>query len=320
MKRIAVLTSGGDAPGMNAAISAVVMRGLFHGLEVFGFYKGYVGLMNNDIIPLDYQNVQGIIPLGGTILKSARSQKFMTEEGRRQALTVLKENEIDGLVVIGGNGTIKGAHELAKYGYPVVGIPATIDNDLAGTEYTIGFDTAVNTVVDAIDNITTTAYSFERIIVVEVMGRHAGNIALWAGMSSGADAIVIPEANFAIEDIVNQLKKNEERGKKEHIIVVAEGVCSGEEFKKLLQKYIDIEVRVLVPGYLQRGGPPNVLDRMLASKMGGRAVDLLVNNQNAFMVGWKNGDILDVPFESIHTDTDSNLDINDYYLAKSLLG
>ncbi|WP_428909713.1 6-phosphofructokinase [Niallia sp. Krafla_26] len=317
MKKIAVLTSGGDAPGMNAAIRAVVRRGIFKGIEVYGVRNGYKGLMAGDFIQMELGSVGDIIHRGGTILRSARSEKFRTVEGQEQALVQLKEMNIDGLIVIGGDGSFKGAGKLTAQGFPTIGIPGTIDNDIAGTDYSIGFDTAVNTAVEAIDKIRDTSFSHERTSIIEVMGRNAGDIALWSGMCAGAESIIIPEAAYDIEHIINRIQQGQERGKMHSIIVVAEGVCKGADIHKVIKERIGLETRVIVLGYLQRGGSPSSFDRMMGSQMGAKAVDLLAQGEKGEMVGLKNGQLIHVPFEEAAKDKHT-IDISVYHLAKSL--
>ncbi|MGC4377621.1 6-phosphofructokinase [Fictibacillus sp. Mic-4] len=317
MKKIAVLTSGGDAPGMNAAIRAVVRRGIFKGLDVYGVKNGYDGLMAGNFVHMDLGSVGDIIHRGGTILRSARSEKFKTEEGQERALEKLKEKEIDGLVVIGGDGSFKGAEKLTAKGFPTIGIPGTIDNDIAGTDYTIGFDTAVNTAVDAIDKIRDTAFSHERTSIIEVMGREAGDIALWAGLCGGAESIIIPESPYNIDDIVDRIEQGHQRGKMHSIIVVAEGVCKAEDISQLIKTKTGLETRVIVLGYLQRGGSPTAHDRMMGSQMGAKAVDLLVEGEKGVMVGWKKGQLIHLPFAEAAKDK-HRVDMSVYHLARSL--
>ncbi|MFC7442847.1 6-phosphofructokinase [Laceyella putida] len=297
MKRIAVLTSGGDAPGMNAAVRAVVRSGYYHGLEVYGVYRGYTGLIQGDIHKLELGSVGDIIHRGGTVLYSARCEEFKTEEGRKKAVEQLKKNKIDGLVVIGGDGSFQGAKKLTALGFPTIGVPGTIDNDIPGTDYTIGFDTAVNTVIECIDRIRDTATSHERTYIVEVMGRDAGDIALWAGLADGAESILIPEAPHQIEEIVERLKRSSERGKKHSIIIVAEGVGSGVEVADKISKSTGWETRVTVLGHVQRGGSPTAFDRVLASRMGAKAVDLLLAGKRDMMVAIRNNDVLGIDFD-----------------------
>lgn len=265
MKRIGVLTSGGDSPGMNAAIRAVVRKAIFHGLEVYGVYNGYAGLISGKIEKLELGSVGDIIHRGGTKLYTARCEEFKTLEGQKKGIEQLKKHGIEGLVVIGGDGSYMGAKKLTEHGFPCVGVPGTIDNDIPGTDFTIGFDTALNTVIDAIDKIRDTATSHERTYVIEVMGRHAGDIALWSGLAGGAESILIPEAGFEMDDIIGRLKRGHERGKKHSIIIVAEGVGSGVEIGKRIEELTQFETRVSVLGHIQRGGSPTAFDRVLAS-------------------------------------------------------
>ncbi|NMD70734.1 6-phosphofructokinase [Bacillus sp. DNRA2] len=293
MKRIGVLTSGGDAPGMNAAVRAVVRKAIFHNLEVFGIYGGYAGLINGNIKKLELGSVGDIIHRGGTMLYSARCLEFKTKEGQQKGIEQLKAHGIDGLVVIGGDGSYRGAKALTEQGFPCVGVPGTIDNDIPGTELTIGFDTALNTVIDAIDKIRDTATSHERTFVIEVMGRDAGDIALWSGLAGGAETILIPEENYDINEIVARLKKGSERGKKHSIIVIAEGVTSGVEFGKELKAATNADVRVSVLGHIQRGGSPTAADRVLASRLGAQAVELLINKKGGRAVGIEKNQLVD---------------------------
>ncbi|MEC1720642.1 6-phosphofructokinase [Schinkia azotoformans] len=317
MEKIAVLTSGGDAPGMNAAIRAVVRRGIYCGLEVYGVRHGYEGLINGDFQKMDLGSVGDIIHRGGTILRSARSELFKTVEGQHLALKSLNKVDIEGLIVIGGDGSFKGAGKLVEQGFPTIGIPGTIDNDIAGTEYSIGFDTAVNTVMEAIDKIRDTAYSHERICIIEVMGREAGDIALWSGLCSGAESIIIPEAPQNVEDIIIRIQQGQKRGKMHSIIVVAEGVCSGEDLKTIIKEKFNLETRVIVLGHLQRGGSPTAYDRMMASRMGAKAVDMLVDGEKGVMVGWRKCQLVHVPFDKAYEDK-HKVNMADFYLARSL--
>lgn len=297
LKRIAVLTSGGDAPGMNAAIRAVVRSGIYHNLEIMGVNRGYAGLIQGDITTLNERAVGDIIHRGGTFLYSSRSPEFLTVEGQTQAINQLQKNEIDGLVVIGGDGTFRGAQKLTSLGFPTIGIPGTIDNDIPGTDFTIGFDTAINTVIEAIDRIRDTASSHERTYIVEVMGRDAGDIALWSGLADGAESILIPEVSYDIEEIVARLKRGYERGKKHSIILVAEGVGSGFKFGEQITDKTGFETRVTVLGHVQRGGKPTAFDRVLASRMGAKAVDLLITGEHDKMVAIRNNEIIGIDFE-----------------------
>jgi 6-phosphofructokinase 1 len=312
-KRIAVLTSGGDAPGMNAAIRAVVRAGISSGLEVYGVMRGYDGLINDDIKPLQSQDVSNIIQTGGTVLKTARSKEFFHKEGRAKAHENLKKRGIEGLIVIGGDGSFAGASLLSReHNFPVIGIPGTIDNDIYGTDYTIGYDTALNNVVSAVDKLRDTANSHNRIFFVEVMGREAGFIALRSGIACGAEAILIPEVDGQIEKLKKFLA---ERGrvKKSSIIMVAEGEREGSIFdiaKMMEEEFGDMDVRVTILGHIQRGGSPTAYDRVSASRMGIAAVDALLNDQRSIMVGIVNNDITHVPLNKtvkLHKTVNRNL-------------
>ncbi|WP_040207670.1 6-phosphofructokinase [Neobacillus jeddahensis] len=317
MKKIGVLTSGGDSPGMNPAIRAVVRKAIYHNLEVFGVYGGYTGLISGNIKKLELGSVGDIIHRGGTMLQSARCPEFKTVEGQQKGIEQLKAHGIEGLVVIGGDGSYMGARALTQHGYPCVGVPGTIDNDIPGTELTIGFDTALNTVIDALDKIRDTATSHERTFVIEVMGRDAGDIALWAGLAGGAETILIPEENYDMNDIAARLLKGKERGKKHSIIVVAEGVCSGVEFAKQLQESTNFDTRVSVLGHIQRGGSPTAADRVLASRLGARAVELLIEGKGGRAVGIEKNQLVDYDIiealQKKHT-----LDLDLFKLSKEL--
>ncbi|KRO75445.1 MAG: 6-phosphofructokinase [Bacteroidetes bacterium] len=293
IKSLAVLTSGGDAPGMNAAIRAVVRAGIFYKKEVFGVHRGYDGLIEGDFEPLYSKSVKNILAQGGTMLKSARSAEFRHPEGRAKAAQQLRDRGIDGLVVIGGDGTFTGAHLLAEeHGIAVVGIPGTIDNDLFGTDYTIGYDTATNTVVECIDKIRDTANSHNRMFIVEVMGRDAGFIALSAGVATGALDIVLPEKNTTLEDLYASIDRGAENKKTSNIIVVAEGNRLGKPFdlaKSLGTRYPELDIKVTILGHIQRGGSPSALDRVNASQLGVAAVESLLNGKSDIMVGMVNG-------------------------------
>ncbi|MFB5663584.1 6-phosphofructokinase [Alteribacillus sp. HJP-4] len=292
MKRIGVLTSGGDSPGMNAAIRAVVRKAIFHGLEVYGVKYGYAGLISGDIEKLEIGDVGDIIHRGGTKLYTARCEEFKTPEGRQEAVNQLNALGIEGLVVIGGDGSFRGAEKLTDLGFPTIGVPGTIDNDIPGTDYTIGFDTALNTVINAIDKIRDTATSHERTYVIEVMGRNAGDLALWAGLADGAETIVIPEEQYDMESIFKRLKRGHDRGKKHSIIIVAEGVGSGPEFGEKIKEATNLETRVTVLGHIQRGGSPTGFDRVLASRLGAKAVELLIDGEQGRMVGIRNNKVI----------------------------
>ena len=317
MKKIGVLTSGGDSPGMNAAIRAVVRKAIFHDIEVYGIYGGYSGLLCGNIKKLELGSVGDIIHRGGTMLQTARCLEFKTKEGQAKGIEQLKAHGIEGLVVIGGDGSYRGAKALTEQGYPCVGVPGTIDNDIPGTEFTIGFDTALNTVIDALDKIRDTATSHERTFIIEVMGRNAGDIALWAGLSGGAETILIPEEKYDMRDIAERLRKGQERGKKHSIIIVAEGVCSGVEFAKRLEEVSSFETRVSVLGHIQRGGSPTAADRVLASRLGARAVELLIEGKGGRAVGMEKNQLVDYDIiEALgraHT-----LDLDLYKLSKEL--
>ena len=276
MKRIGVMTSGGDAPGMNAAVRAVVRRGESLGLEVYGIRNGYKGLVDGDIQRITSGDVGGILNRGGTMLFSARYPEFANPEGQLKGIEQLKMFGIEGVVVIGGDGSFKGAQALSNQGFPTVGIPGTIDNDIAGTDYTLGFDTTVNTVIEALDRVRDTAGSHGRVLVVEVMGRGAGDIALWSGIGSGAEAIVVPEIEYDLEEIVATIKSGFAHGKNQGLIVLAEGVMSAPEFIEKIQEIDDsFNIRDVVLGHIQRGGQPSARDRVLGSRFGAKAVELL---------------------------------------------
>lgn len=317
MKKIAVLTSGGDAPGMNAAIRAVVRKAAYHGIEVVGIKHGYEGFIKGSFEPLDLGAVGGIIQRGGTKLFSARCPEFKEATVQEQGIIKMREAGIDGLVVIGGDGSYRGAMDLVKKGFPVVGVPGTIDNDIPGTEYTIGFDTALNTVVESIDKIRDTATSHENSFIVEVMGRDAGDIALWAGLAAGAETVLIPEEEYNIDEIIARLERGVARGKKHSIIIVAEGVMAGSELAKLLKDKAGIETRVSVLGHMQRGGSPTARDRVLASRFGAHAVELLMEGKFGRAVGIRNHQVIDYDmteaFENYH-----EADISLYTLMKEL--
>lgn len=317
MKRIGVLTSGGDSPGMNAAVRAVVRKAIFHDIEVYGIYGGYSGLINGKIKKLELGSVGDIIHRGGTILFSARCEEFKTKEGQLKGIEQLKKHGIEGLVVIGGDGSYHGGKALTEHGYPCIGVPGTIDNDIAGTQYTIGFDTALNTVIDAVDKIRDTATSHERTFIIEVMGRNAGDIALWSGLAGGAETILIPEENFDMDEIAARLLKGHERGKKHSIIIVAEGVISGMEFAKLVKETTNFDTRVSVLGHMQRGGSPTAFDRVLASRLASRAVELLLEGKGGRAVGIVNNQVVDHDIVEI-LNTKHTVDLSLYKLSKEL--
>ncbi len=298
MKKIAVLTSGGDAPGMNAAIRAVVRTGLYKGLEVCGVYRGYNGLINGDMIQMNLRTVSDIIHRGGTMLYTARSEEFRTPEGQKKAADMCRQNGIDGVVVIGGDGSFRGAQALSRQGIPCIGIPGTIDNDIACCEYTIGYDTALNTCMEMIDKLRDTAQSHDRCSVVEVMGRHAGYLALNVGIAAGATTIVVPEVPFDFDrDIIGRIEATARTGKKHFIIIVAEGVGGVVEMAKRIQDTTGIESRPTILGHVQRGGSPTVRDRVLASRMGYTAVELLTQGKSNRVVAIQSNAIVDFDIE-----------------------
>ncbi len=295
MKRIALLTSGGDAPGMNAAIRAVVRTGIYFGMDVFGVERGYAGLINNELIPMDMRSVSDIVQRGGTKLRTARCLEMLTKEGQKRAVKTLEDAGIEGLVVIGGDGSFKGAKVISEdFGIPTIGIPGTIDNDLEYTDYTLGFDTAVNTCLDVINKLRDTMTSHERISVVEVMGRRCGDIALYSGIASGAEIILVPEVAYDLDDIVMRINRSRANGKHSNIIVLAEGVMSAEAFTKQLQEVTTYSVRATNIGHIQRGGSPSMADRMLAAQFGNRAVRLLNEGIGNRAIGIRKNEIIDM--------------------------
>ncbi len=302
IKKIAVMTSGGDSPGMNAALRAVVRTVAYYRLDCAGIYRGYQGLIEGDIVKMDARSVHHIIQKGGTILKTARSNEFRTIEGRKKAHENLVEEKIDALIVIGGDGSFTGGMIFSKeFNFPVIGIPGTIDNDIFGTDFTIGYDTALNTAVDVIDKIRDTASSHNRLFFVEVMGRHAGFIALNAGIGAGAEEILIPEEDMGLDRLLNSLEKSRRSGKTSSIVVVAEGDKTGENVFELA-KYVEdnlpqYEARVSILGHMQRGGSPSCFDRVLASRMGVKAVELLIDGKSNLMVGIQNNQMVAIDLE-----------------------
>ncbi|XZF13808.1 6-phosphofructokinase [Chitinophagaceae bacterium MMS25-I14] len=302
LRKIGILTSGGDAPGMNAAIRAVVRTAIYHNMEVYGIRHGYQGMIDGDIFRMQTTDVANIIQRGGTILKTARSKAFLTEEGRAEAYRQLQQHGIEALVLIGGDGTFRGAVEFFKqFTIPAVGLPGTIDKDLSGTDFTIGFDTAVNTAVEAIDKIRDTADAHDRLFVVEVMGRDAGYIALNSGIACGAEDILIPEVMTHIDDVLDRIDVDERRKKNVHILVVAEGdEFGGAQLGKLIKdRFPDIDTRIAVLGHIQRGGSPSYADRVLASRLGYAAVMALRENRTQVMAGIINGQLAYTPFEQV---------------------
>lgn len=297
--RIGVLTSGGDAPGMNAAIRAVVRTGIYYGCQVVGIRRGFAGLLAKDMMSLELGSVADVIHRGGTVLRTARSEEFASEAGQARAYDNLSTAGIEGLVVIGGDGSLRGAAELAASGLPTVVVPATIDNDMAGTDATIGFDTAVNTAVAAIDRIRDTATSHERTFIIEVMGRHSGYIAMVAGLAAGAESIVVPEALTTKQQIYERLERGSQRGKRHSIIVVCEGAGSAYDISDYIQACMGEQPRVTVLGHIQRGGSPTAQDRILASRLGSQAVELLRLGQGAHMVAMQGGRVKALPMQEI---------------------
>lgn len=296
-----MLTSGGDSPGMNAAIRAVVRTGIYYGLEVYGIVRGYSGMVEDDIFRMESRSVANIIQRGGTILKSARCKEFFTYEGRQKAVANLEKRGINGLVVIGGDGSFTGALKLnTEFDLPVIGLPGTIDKDLFGTDFTIGFDTAVNTAIDAIDKIRDTADAHDRLFIVEVMGRHAGYIALHSGIATGAENILIPEAETNIEEVIDSLTEKEKRKKLVNLIVVAEGDEFGgaNQIAKVINERLPhMDTRVSILGHIQRGGSPSAIDRLIASRMGYHAIESLIEGRHNVMVGVVNNEMAYTPLE-----------------------
>jgi 6-phosphofructokinase 1 len=314
IKKIGVLTSGGDAPGMNAAIRAVVRTAIFNGLNVTGILQGYQGIIDSLFEPLQSYSVSDTIQRGGTILKTARCEEFRSPAGRKKAYINLKKEQIDGVVVIGGDGSFTGARIFnEEYEIPFVGVPGTIDNDIYGTDYTIGYDTALNTVVEAVDKIRDTASAHNRMFFIEVMGAEAGFIALNSGIATGAEAIVIPEIKGEARNLKKMIEAGNKRKKTSNIIIVAEGDEEGGAFglaEKVRSEFLNYDIRVTVLGHLQRGGSPSAMDRVNASRLGNAAVEALLDDQKSVMVGLQNGEIILVPFRKavkLHKDVDHNL-------------
>jgi len=294
VKTIGVLTSGGDAPGMNAAIRAVVRTAINKGMKVKGIMRGYAGLLQEEIVDMDGTSVADTIGRGGTILYTARCPEFMTEEGQKRGAEICRKHNIDGLVVIGGDGSYRGAGKLSALGINTVGLPGTIDLDIACTDYTIGFDTAINTAMEAIDKVRDTSTSHERCSIIEVMGRHAGYIALWCGIANGAEDILLPERYDGNEQmLINRIIDNRKRGKRHHIIINAEGIGHSASMAKRIEAATGIETRATILGYMQRGGAPTCKDRVYASIMGAKAVELLEEGKTNRVVAYKHGEFLD---------------------------
>lgn len=317
MNTIGVLTSGGDSPGMNAAIRAVVRTAISNKCKVIGIKRGYEGLIHGQLEEMNLSSVADIIHRGGTMLRTARSEEFTTEEGRNRALNVIRVFGIEGLVVIGGDGSFRGAQELSELGIPTIGVPGTIDNDLAYTDYTIGFDTAMNTVVEAISKIRDTSASHGRANIIEVMGRHCGDIALYAGLAGGAESIIIPEVGLDIDKVSKKLIKGKNRGKLHSIIVLAEGVGGAIELGAKIEEKTGIETRATILGHIQRGGSPTAFDRILASKMGAIAVELLLEGKGNLAVGVKGNKIFSMDIQEA-LDIEKELDEKVYKLVDIL--
>lgn len=317
MKTIGILTSGGDAPGMNAAIRAVVRSAIYHDCKVYGILRGYEGLVNAKLKEMNLSSVADIIHRGGTILQTARSEEFRTEAGRKKALNVLEVFNVDGVIVIGGDGSMTGAVKLNELGIPTIGVPGTIDNDLAYTDFTIGFDTAINTVVEAISKIRDTSSSHGRVNIVEVMGRHCGDIALYCGLAGGAESIVLPEIPHDVDEICRKIIRGKNRGKLHSLILLAEGAGSAMELAKIVEEKTSMETRATILGHIQRGGSPTASDRILASQLGARAVELLLEGKSNRAVGKKNNAIIDVDMQEA-LSVEKKLDMDTYNLASIL--
>lgn len=297
MKRIGILTSGGDTPGMNAAVRAALKAGLGQNMSVMGIYHGFEGLMDGHIKQLQYADVHNTIERGGTILRTARSPRFRAQEGLEKALKVVRAYDIEGLVVIGGDGSFRGALDLFKMGVHTIGIPGTIDNDMGYTDFTIGFDTAVNNVIHEISKIRDTMRAHDRVGVVEVMGRNCGDIALWAGIAGPADITLLPEREISWEDAANKLAQNKLRGRLTSMVIIAEGAGHAADFAQFVRERTDVEIKPVVLSYIQRGGDPSASDRVLATRLGVRAVELLSEGQGGRAVGIHNNTIIDLPLE-----------------------
>ena len=318
IKTIGVLTSGGDSPGMNAAVRAVVRKALGNGLKVKGIKKGYLGLLNEEIVDMDAKSVSDIIQRGGTILGTARCLEFKEEETQKKAAEICRKHGIDGLVVIGGDGSYRGALSLARLGINTIGIPGTIDLDIASTDYTIGFDTAINTAMDAIDKVRDTSSSHERCSIIEVMGRNAGYIALWCGVACGAEDILIPEKyDFNEQTLVNNIINNRKNGKTHHLIINAEGIGHSTSMARRIEAATGIETRATILGYMQRGGSPTCKDRYYASVMGAYAADILTEGKSMRAVCYRNGKFFDIDFEEA-LKMEKSIDEYQYQVSLSL--
>lgn len=317
MKTIGILTSGGDAPGMNSAIRAAVRTALNSGLRIKGIRNGYDGLMQGDIYEMNVSSVADIIHKGGTILGTARSLEFETPEGQKRGAQILNDYGIEGLIVIGGDGSFKGAKALSDLGINTIGIPGTIDNDMGYTDFTIGFFTAIETVTDAIGKLRDTSSSHGRAVVIEVMGRHCGDLALYSGLAGGAESIIVPEHNFSINEIIDKMEHGRKRGKLHHLITLAEGVGDPYSLAKELEEKTGIETKVTILGHVQRGGSPSAVDRLLGSSMGSRAVRLLEDGKTNLAIGYVDGSIIEVSIDEA-VSKKSEFDERLYELANSL--
>ncbi len=310
MKNLAVLTSGGDSPGMNGVVRAVTRVGIAEGYSVFGIEKGYAGLLNRSLRPLSRRDVGGIVQIGGTFLKTARCAEFKYIEEQRKAVQILKDYQIDGLIVVGGDGSMAGAQALSALGMPTVTVPGTIDNDMPGTEYTIGFDTTLNTIIDAVSKIRDTISSHSRVAVIEVMGRHAGHLALNAGIACGAEVVLVPEAPMPLDQVCERLYETHSSGKSYSIVLVAEGAYSGYEVYDYIKKNTRFDPTVTVLGYIQRGGSPSARDNIMGALMGEAAVKAFERGQANSLVGYKDGKIVLTPYEQLEktkNEVDSHL-------------
>ena len=318
MKKIAVLTSGGDAPGMNAAIRAVVRTAIHNGIEVMGVQRGYSGLINGELFTMDRTSVSDIIQRGGTILRTARCPEFKDEEVRKKAAKILQAYGVEALVVIGGDGSFTGAKLLSKLGIKTIGIPGTIDNDLAYTDFTLGFDTALNTVVDAINKIRDTSTSHERVSIVEVMGRNCGDLSLYAGICGGAEAIIVPEVEaFDRDELCKTILEGKNKGKMHNLVILAEGIGGAFELAEYVENITGIETRATVLGHIQRGGSPSASDRVLASRMGAKAVEVLLEGKTSRVIGIRDNKIIDQDIDEA-LDMESKFDTELYEIAKIL--
>ena len=318
IKKIGVLTSGGDAPGMNAAIRAVVRKSIANGLQVVGIKKGYQGLLNEEFIDMDRHSVSDIIQRGGTVLGTARCMEFKTEEGQQKAVEICHQYGIDGVIVIGGDGSYRGAQKLSQHGINTIGIPGTIDLDISCTDYTIGFDTAINTAMQAIDKVRDTSSSHERCSIIEVMGRHAGYIALWCSIANGGDDILIPEKyDFNEQKVIDNIIDNRKRGKTHHIIINAEGIGHSTSMARRIEAATGIETRATILGYMQRGGSPTCKDRVYASMMGAYAADIMTQGKTNRVVGYRDGKFQDFDIEEA-LNREKSIDEYMYQIARIL--